>query len=419
MSQPTNDLGVYRVWNLPAGDYIVGAWWDDQPLPDELPVLDGYLPTYFPGLTAFDAAKPVPVRWGQEAGGVDVLLQRGRLGAVTGKVIDASGGYPGAGVSTASVGLTARSQNPAYPWRSTGARSDGTFLFPNVPAGDYYVSATLIRGTGTYALREGGYVPVSVSGNEVGVTIQTNFGARISGRVIFEGSPLAQAGVPGDVARQISPVQVVIQSASTAQFVPAFTVDSSPGAVRPDGTFTLTGVRGPVQIAASGARAALKSVTRGGRDIIRQPLELLGTERIDDAVIVMTYDTGSLRGVVAGDEDEALPEASVLVVPDDPDTWSPGSPFVRTPRVVPSEPGGTAPAASTPGAVTAGQTPETGPGSFHLDLLAPGRYVVIAFADGWAAAGADRASIERWREMGTVVTVDAGQTAAVKVRAIK
>jgi hypothetical protein len=60
-----------------------------------------------------------------------------------------------------------------------------------------------------------------------------------------------------------------------------------------------------------------------------------------------------------------------------------------------------------------------GPAAFQLTQLPPGRYVVMGFADGTSVGTPDRQSIEHWRESGTVVTVDVGQTATVKVKAIK
>ena len=72
-TQPTNDLGVYRVWNLAPGDYVVHARFENsQSLSSDGPAVDGYQPTYFPGSLAFDGAGPVPVKAGQETGAVDI-----------------------------------------------------------------------------------------------------------------------------------------------------------------------------------------------------------------------------------------------------------------------------------------------------------------------------------------------------------
>jgi hypothetical protein len=417
-TQPTNDLGAYRVWSLPAGDYVVSTRFEDRTQQDESGIVDGYVPTYYPGVAAYDAARAVQVRAGQESGGVDIQLVRGRLGAVSGRVMDSAGNYTGPNGPNSSVSLVSRSRNPGYSGRGAGMRQDGTFLISNVPAGDYYLSATLSRGGGPTAPREGAYVPVTVNGDEVAVTIQTNLGATVSGRVVVEGTPPAQGGTPGSADRP-GPTRVMVRSAGGGVYASAFAADTSSGAVRADGTFTLTGIRGPVQIMASGARVALKAVMRGASEISGQPLELLGTERINDIVVVMTYDTGSLQGTVVGESDESLSGAAVLVVPDDPDKWHVGSPFVRRAAVTSAGPGGAGPAAATPGMTPTAQPAGDGSAAFRLTQLPPGRYVVVGFADGADVGTPDPESIQRWRERGTVVSVEAGQTAVVKARAIK
>jgi hypothetical protein len=415
--QPTNDLGIYRIWGLAAGDYLVSASLSERPMLTDEQAQDGPLPSYYPGVAASDAARPVQVKAGQETGGVDIQLVRGRLGAVSGRVVEASGNT--AGAAGASIQLSSRGSNPALGDRGAGVRPDGTFQFSNVPAGEYYVSANLSRNTGANALREGAYVPVTVNGDDVSVTIQTNLGATISGRVVLEGTPVSQPGGPGSSAAP-SAGRVVLRTAVSGPYAPGFSLgNSSSTAVRPDGTFTVTGVRGPVQVSAAAGRAALKSVTLGAHDISGQVLELLGTERIDDVVISMTYNTGEIQGVVGAGPEESLSEASVLVYPDEPDKWHVGTPFIRSARLTASGPGGSGARGAAPGVTTTSQPLPAGSASFQITGLVPGRYVVVAFADGSGTGNADPQMLERWREFGKLVTVDAGQTATVKVTPVR
>jgi hypothetical protein len=213
---------------------------------------------------------------------------------------------------------------------------------------------------------------------------------------------------------------VVLRTAVSGPYVPAFSLgNSSSTVVRPDGTFTVNGVRGPVQVSAAAGRAALKSVTLGAHDISGQVLELLGTERIDDVVISMTYNTGEIQGVVAAGPAESLSEASVLVYPNEPDKWHVGTPFIRSARLTASGPGGSGARGAAPGVTTTSQPLPAGSASFQITGLVPGRYVVVAFADGSGTGNADPQMLERWREFGKLVTVDAGQTATVKVTPVR
>jgi hypothetical protein len=192
------------------------------------------------------------------------------------------------------------------------------------------------------------------------------------------------------------------------------------GIVRPDGTFMLTGVRGQVHLLAAGGGAVMKEVRRGGQDISGRPLELSGTERVDDVLIVMTYETGQIDAIVEDETSETLEGAAILVVPDDPSTWNLGSPFFRSSRARAVETSATSGGAAAPGVeTTAIAQPRSGRVTFPVPALPPGRYLVFVFADELVGANLDRGAIERLRELGVVANVEAGQTATVKVPAIR
>jgi hypothetical protein len=420
-AQTTNDLGQFRVWALPEGDYIVSALFSEYSMipGEDSGLREGPLPTFYPGVAASDGARPVVVKVGQETGGVDFPLAHGRLGTVSGRATDSAGNpLSSAGGLSANVGLSSRSQNLGFTGRSATVRPDGSFVIPGVPPGDYYLSATRMRPDQPNAPREGAYVPLSVNGDEVTVNIQTNLGATISGHVVVEGTPpAAQPGAKGPESRA-TPARVGLVPVATGGFGMAF-ASPSPSAVRPDGTFEVSGVRGVVQITAQGGSAALESVTRGGRDISGQPLELVGTERIDDIVVVMTEATGRIDGVVSDARGEPVSGAPVLIFPDNPARWSPNSPFVRQTRSVVAGSRGVTQAAP-PGAGP-GAAPSTllMPGAFTLSLLAEGRYAIVALPASTSSVQPDRESLERWRALATVVTVEAGQTVAVTLTPIK
>jgi hypothetical protein len=420
-SQQTNDIGQFRVWGLPEGEYIVGATANDSSVGGGEPgVREGHLPTFFPGVAAFDAARGVAVKAGQETGGIDFGLVEGRLGTVSGRVTDSAGyAIGGSGGAQANVTLAPKSVTLGFGGRGAGVRPDGTFIIPGVPPGEYYLSATRsVQGPGNGMTREGAYVTISVNGDEVTANIQTNVGATISGRVVMEGTPPAtRTGAPGSEGRP-APIRVSLQSASAGGYASAFT-SAQPVVVRADGAFLMSGVRGPLQIAALGGGAALKSVMRGAHEIGGQPLELSGTERIDDVVIVMTYDTGGIDGTVAEQDGTLVSGASVLVFPDNSAMWAAGSPFVRVSRSGGSGARGSSAAVPGAAAPVSAARPAAAPGAFTAASLPAGRYGVVAFPSGTNVYQFDHQSIERWRESATIVTVTAGQTTAVKLTPIR
>jgi hypothetical protein len=178
-----------------------------------------------------------------------------------------------------------------------------------------------------------------------------------------------------------------------------------PATVQEDGSFELTGVRGPVLLTASagGQAAVLKSILRGSEDITTTPMELVGTERIGDVTIVLTRDTGRLEGTVTNSRGEPVPEATIVIFSDDPRRGTDGSPFTRTsrsygPAALAAVPGATGPAAAA-----------RAPGQYQMPMLVPGRYLVVACDAGTEPMPTpEGAFLEKLRPLATSVTIAAG-----------
>lgn len=72
-ARTTDDLGRFRLFGLPAGDYVVLA--SPAPQAGKIPVeLSGFTPTYFPGSPSLAAAVVLSVKVAQELRGVDIVL---------------------------------------------------------------------------------------------------------------------------------------------------------------------------------------------------------------------------------------------------------------------------------------------------------------------------------------------------------
>ena len=417
----TDDLGQFRLYGLPAGEFYVSASYT-VPTPGPVPAepqggpRSGFAPTFYPSAAGIEGARKVNVRVGQETGGIDITLARARLGSVSGRVTDAAGNA--LAERQVSVMLLPPRDALAGP-AGSGARwqADGTFVISNVPPGRYLVAANVVRQAPSPSQGEAGSEQLAVDGDDVVVHLQTNTGATVSGRVVIEGAKPAGGWAVADVTGRAR--ASVLARMADAEF-PAQYNGGRPVTVGEDLTFQLTGLRGALVLMALVPGTALKSVTRGASDITAAGLTLKGTESIEDITITVTTDTGAIDGRVttaAGDPAGAW----IVVIPDDPSKRFPGSPFVRVARSRPSAvPDRDQSGAAAPGAVAGGSAVSRQAGGFWLPYLLPGRYAVAALPADDASPGAmgsmpptDPESLSLLMKTATMTSVAAGETATL------
>lgn len=177
----TNDLGEFRLFGLPAGEYYVHA----APGPDfgrvGTPRARSLVPTYFPDVTNPDSAQTITLTAGQTSDVIVIRMLEAPAFQVSGVVVDDSG-RP---VANALVRLD---PDPAGgPWFSFGrflqgrTNASGSFTISNVTAATYMLVAIapLVISSGTDARTGGGGRVVSFgSGGPVtgGVTSESRNG---------------------------------------------------------------------------------------------------------------------------------------------------------------------------------------------------------------------------------------------------
>ncbi|HEV2664029.1 MAG TPA: carboxypeptidase regulatory-like domain-containing protein [Blastocatellia bacterium] len=136
----TDDRGVYRLYGLAPGSYLVSAGGANMNSSRQATPYHGRITTYHPSATR-DAATEVKVIGGDEVSGVDIRFRGERGYAISGKII----GVPRAGTQETGTNISLR--NPA-----TGAIIATTFLpregdqtgyaFYGVPNGEYLIMST-------------------------------------------------------------------------------------------------------------------------------------------------------------------------------------------------------------------------------------------------------------------------------------
>jgi hypothetical protein len=332
----TDDLGHYRLYGLLPGEYVVLATGlradssagDAERLPD-------LLSTYYPGATEYGAAQRVRVSEGRETAGIDFRLAHGRTYSIAGVVSD-SQGRP---LVAAEGNLVPRmSMSFAGPINHFLTNDRGEFVLASVQPGEYILAVRERAAAVTMRDPEVTTVRVDVTAADVdGLMIATRPAVRISGRIEFE--PERPKTLP-------SLMRVFAEGFDTNAFVwPA-----QPGVVRPDLSFTMTGLMSECVLRIVVPGWFVKSVKLNGADIsdVRRQFA------VGDHVSILLTMTGStLEGTVTTPDGQPATNGAVIMFAEDPAGWTTASVRMRRARL------------------------ESG-GKFTIAGLLPGRYYIVA-----------------------------------------
>src|SRR5918993_430722 len=344
----TNDLGQYRIYGLPPGDYYVSATMRGtqemvvtemaamaavrtmSPMTAAAGPTSGYAPTYFPGTPSGNEAQKLTLAVGQEAQNTDFGLFPVRLVKIRGSVIS-SEGRPAEGVMVTAAPRNANDSNPLFGATAT-ARTDsnGNFTMTGVAPGDYTLNArtsqiftsggeggnmtfTMMRTTGPgggEGSQEAGAIPVTVGGEDMSnVLIVTTKGATATGRVVFEGG-----SKPTTNSMRIS-------AAATEDTGP-MTLISGSSTFTPEGTFEIKGLTGARVFRVTNIPAGwvLKAIKVNGTDITDNGIEIKSSEPVSGVEVILTSKVTEVKGAVKAGNDPAL-DYTVVIFSDEPEKW--------------------------------------------------------------------------------------------------
>ncbi len=368
-SGTTDDRGMYRVYNLMPGEYVVSAVPRNATGPvvvsadmvqtearlmelsarglasgigppiaptTSQDVSTGYAPVFYPGTTALEAARAIRVGISEEHAGIDFSLTRVALTTVTGHVAVP----PGVNPTTVQVRLIqpdgfALGMGPA----AARASSNGAFTLRSVVPGQYLVYASASVTAPRPAVAQVPQPPVSpaqqrrlwatadlyVDGSlapVVSLTLQEGFA--VSGQLVFNGS----APVPTNNERvrvTMNPLGQPVQSLGLGSWSTA--ADAS-------GQFTVPGVvPGRYRISATGAPGwQVTSVLVNGLDVLDFPFVVDPGETVPSVTIQFGDRTTDLRGTLTDANAAATADYSVVIFPEDQRYWIPYARRMRSVR---------------------------------------------------------------------------------------
>ncbi len=408
----TNDLGQFRIYGLPPGEYYVsasmrgsaiemmdmelmvaatGATAATAAAPTASAPKSGYASTYYPGTANVAEAQRVTLASGQEATGADFPLVPVRLARVTGVVIN-SEGKP---VEGAMVSVVPASRDVGFALGLSTARSarNGTFALSNVPPGDYVLqtramqvfsstqgdNVMMFRAAAMAGESESGSAPLSVAGEDIeNLMLTTSKGGTAVGRVSFDGPKPANAPVRV-MATPTDPENPILAGGAAAT-------------VNEDGTFELKGLAGTRLI-----RAALppgwtvKSVKLNGLDITDAGADFKTGETTSGLEIELTSKPTAVSGGVS-ESGAPLKDYTVVVFSETPDHWR--LPMTRW---------------------VAGARPDQD-GRFKIQNLPAGSYYAVAVDYLPQGEWGDPEILDRLRTKATRFTLDDGATQTLDLR---
>jgi hypothetical protein len=306
----TNDLGEYRIADVPPGRYVLRA----QPRassnnPPDTP-LSGPLPTYYPGTPERSQAQELVVGRG-EVTEANLQLIEGKL-----SLLDVTITYPdghSAGYGTLSV--SSMTDPPMLGFGSGTIRNGIRRL--ELPPGEYTLRAGAssglqnTKGRTVYDLVGIARVRLT-SGTREAVTVVVGMSATASGSIVFEGD-----GSPPTPALANDRVPMFAPEWETCHFgLPT---------IGPDWSFKIDGLAGTCRSnprrAPLSARWVLKSVTLDGKDLLDEHVWFEPGRHYENVRIVMTDRRSQVRVRVSEANGTPTGEYAAVAFPVQPERW--------------------------------------------------------------------------------------------------
>lgn len=306
----TDDRGVYRIYGVPEGHYIVSV--GSQQRTNVSAVINGqqaYQQTYHPDTTDSTQALVVEVAEGAEVSNVDITVGRPiDEYAVTGRVVDNSSNAPVPNVGfTLSVlsGGGNRQRAQALGTLPIVSDSSGQFRIDNVPPGRYQISLSPQMNT-TSLWGQSQQFDV-INQDVTGVEVRAMLGANLSGVVALDGNQ-----DPTILAELMQfQVSVTVQppgnggggggfggfagaAAASAQTIPLSTDGSFQFSGLPTGTARLNIT--PQDSSLQGAFKILRVELNGAQQ--QRGIPVNSGDQITGVRIVAAYADGTVQGVV-------------------------------------------------------------------------------------------------------------------------
>lgn len=300
----TDDRGIYRIFGLRPGKYIVAAGKNDVgPSPSGPPRGAVYSRTYYPGVTDASQATIVQVSDGSEATNIDITFGRTLTRhTASGSVVNGQTGEPIPDVRYAVTQFLSPTNMSTHRGLLTNSR--GEFKLENLTPGQYAISVSPEEGK---EWRSEELRFTIVDEDVTGLVVKTEKGASLSGVVVLEGT------YDKAVLDQLSNARLIVFVVTQQSAQRGATIGQDTR-LRPDGSFRFGGL-------SAGSATFLPNLPEHFR-IIRieragiiqtGDLEVKPGEDITGVRIVLGYADGSIRGRVTIENGAIPPNGRIFL----------------------------------------------------------------------------------------------------------
>jgi Protocatechuate 3,4-dioxygenase beta subunit len=317
--EETDDQGIYRIFGIEAGRYLVAA----GSSPEEINTRMGafYRRTFHPDAADESKAKVIEIKPGGENENVDIRIARPTKGyTASGRVIDAETGRPVPGVMI-HYGIlkeTGRGISANFNLVNWPTNSAGEFRLEGLSPNSYKVGVANLEKSDFYS----DHVDFEIVGGDVtGLEIKLSRGASISGVAVVEGS--RDPAILG----ALSKVELRVVAGDSKMKIGDGLFDRT-GAINADGTFKISPVRPGKKSIIADTYMATKELSfirmeHNGAEV--KDLDIAAGDQVTGVRLVFGYGTAVIAGRVEI-KGGMLPQTAVLNVYADRDGSSPEHP---------------------------------------------------------------------------------------------
>jgi len=292
----TDDRGVYRIYGLPAGSYILSAGGGGGfSLANRK-----YIQTFYPDATDKSQAKVIEVKEGAEVTGIDIRLIVGKnTYEAIGRVVDAETGLPLPQTSLTCIETLDKVNEGRRYGRKATTDDEGRFKFIGLAPGRFELYLEVERFPYSHNSSEhySEKTRVEVGDSDIsGLEIKAIRGSTISGVIVLEGA--SDPGVKAKLQQAMFFILVAGKRESAGDRAAYKVRGHASAKIAGDGSFRISGTPpGLGQFELMGSELRIKRVELEGVEI-KSDFEIRQGEQIAGVRIVMVQPDGIIRGQI-------------------------------------------------------------------------------------------------------------------------